>query len=155
MGSQPGEVLTCQLHLLTRADLAADTQDTEWLSIPSGRVLAGEPAGIEAVDRNRSVHGRLDVEHRVDGEDVHDAAVAPRPAVQGDRLDEQRKGYRHPDGTGHRQVRIGPRAEVVDEVVLDVPDRRVGRSRQFAERAVAEVMPVEGLQLVAAQQAGP
>lgn len=68
--------------------------------------------------------------------------------------DEQRQRDRHVHGPGHRQVGIRSRPEVLEAVLLDVPDRRVGGYGQRGERHVAEQAPVRGLERVATQDAG-
>jgi len=64
-------------------------------------------------------------------EEIHDSSVAPEPALQRHRLEEQRKRDRHPDRVGHGEIRVCPRPEILQPVRLDVPDRRVRRRLQL------------------------
>src|SRR5664280_302429 len=111
--------------------------------------LAGEPRRVEAVDGQRHLGWLPEVENRPHREDVDDAAVAPVAAGELHRLDEQRQRDGHVDGPGHRQVRVGAGAHVLEAILLDVPDRRVGGDRHLAEGHVAQQPAVQGLDALA------
>ena len=70
-----------------------------------------------------------------------------------DRFDEQRQRDRHMHGAGDGHVGIRPWSRVLEAVLLDVPDRCVGRNRQIAERHVTEQPVVRALDGLTAQHA--
>jgi hypothetical protein len=76
--------------------------------------------------------------------DVDDATIAPRVMVELDWLEEQRECNRHMDGPCNLQIGVRARTDVLDSIVLDVPNRRVRRNREVAQCQIAddvEVLP--------------
>jgi hypothetical protein len=71
-----------------------------------------------------------------------------------DRFDKKWQRNGHTDGSGDGQVGMGAWAEVLDAVVFDVPDRRVGRDGKLRERHAAEQFVVDRLDAVTVDDAG-
>ena len=76
--------------------------------------------------------------------------LAPRLLVA---FGEQRERYGHVHRPGYGDVGVGRRPEVVDAVVIDAPDRAVGRDRQVAQSSIAKQPAVGRLYAVALDDA--
>ena len=127
--AQAGKVLARELNLLARPHLTGDVEDAAEAVLPTCRVLTHEPWRVEPVDRERDIAWFFDVEHRTHRKDVDDPAVTPVIPTQCNRLDEQGQRDGHVDRARHGHVGIGTGPEILETVLLDVPDRRVRGNR--------------------------
>ena len=141
-----------ELHVIGLLQLPAGQHNPHRFSVPSGDVVRRQALGEHEVEAENMIEGTA-VEHRLDRQQLHDAAVDVQVTAHLDSFDERRQRDRDPHHASERNIRRRMRAEILDQSEIGVVDDRLQRDRKLADGEAAEPTVEQALDRLALHHA--